>query len=98
MQVTHAVSIAASGLQALVAPAGLAFTEEIVEKTGPRGYLVSGVPGLPFHAGRAVDLLVASAGGKVRGPSLVRPRWSRSKRSESFPSATKASALGSIAS
>ena len=71
MQVTRASSLAESGLQALVSPAGLAFTEGTVETTGPKGYLVSGVPGMAFHAERAIDLLIASADKAAMGHSLV---------------------------
>lgn len=71
MQVSKAASLAENGLQILLADAGLAFTTETVERTGPKGYLVSGVPGLAFHAERAVELLVATAGKKATGPELV---------------------------
>lgn len=71
-QVTKAQSLASSGLQTLVATAGLAFSEETVETTGPKGYLVSGAPGLAFHAERAIDLLIASAGERrAKGPELI---------------------------
>lgn len=71
MQVTRAADLGSSGLQALVLGAGLAFTEATVEKTGAKGYVVMGAPGTAFHAERAIDLLVATAGKKATGPELL---------------------------
>ncbi len=71
MQVTRAASLEESGLQTLVLGAGLAFTEATAEHTGPKGYLVAGPPGIAFHAERAVELLVATAGKKATGPEYV---------------------------
>ncbi len=71
MQVTRATDLGQSGLQTLVLGAGLAFTEETVETTGAKGYVVAGTPGLAFHAEHAIDLLVATAGKKATGADLL---------------------------
>jgi hypothetical protein len=52
----------------LMGPAGLAFSEATVERTGARGFVVAGVPGPEFHAAEAVRLLQQAAGGKA-GPA-----------------------------
>lgn len=70
-QVTGAPDLAGNGLQRLLAPAGLAFTEATAETTGPKGYVVAGPPGRAFHAARAVDLLAATAGAKAKGLDLA---------------------------
>lgn len=71
MQVTRAADLGQSGLQTLVLEAGLAFTEETVEITGSKGYVVMGAPGAAFHAESAIDLLVATAGKKATGADLL---------------------------
>ena len=71
LQVSKASGIAENGLQILLADAGLAFTEETVERTGSKGYLVAGAPGLVFHAEHAVERLVATAGKKAAGPDVL---------------------------
>jgi hypothetical protein len=70
-QVTGAPDLSSNGLQRLLAPAGLAFTDATAETTGAKGYVVAGPPGLAFHAARAVDLLAATAGAKAKGLDLA---------------------------
>lgn len=71
MQVTKAPSLAENGLQRLLAPAGLAFSEETLERTGGVGWVVAGPPGRPFHALEAVELLAGTGGKKSKGLDLV---------------------------
>jgi len=70
-QVARAPSLRENGLQRLLAPAGLAFTEATVERTGAQGFVVAGPPGLAFHAARAVELLAATAGRRATGLDVV---------------------------
>lgn len=70
MQVSGAASLEENGLQRLLAPAGLGFTETTLERTGGVGYAVVGPPGAVFHAERAVDALAATEGRRGGGLPL----------------------------